>query len=111
MKRTLQYSQSQENVPVVLSQVSFKASVSNYFFLLCNVVTPITELSDPPSYLPNTLVPRLDRDNRVYRHCQCIAVIPSYYKLELVRVHICGHCIAFALNNSTINDCTKQKIH
>ena len=76
MKRTQQYSQIQENVRVDLPQVSFKASISKYLFLsfiifgiiikekyspfkqgiieqhimfINKVITPMTELSDPPS--------------------------------------------------------------
>ena len=41
MKRTRQYSQIQENVPVVLPQVAFRASISKYLFLSCIILASL----------------------------------------------------------------------
>ena len=38
---TIRYSQIQENVPVVLPQASFKASISKYLFLSCIILVSL----------------------------------------------------------------------
>ena len=113
MKRTQLYSQIQESVPMVLPQVSFKASISKFLFLSCivfgiikvkyspfnqgiiqqpimsinKVITTMTEISDPPAlvfYCNNMFISF---------HCHCHG---AYVRQALMFAQNCQMLFAFS---------------